>query len=45
MTPLGFLKGLDNPYVETELIAGLEKHWKRLADERDKWPTEMSNEL
>jgi hypothetical protein len=45
MTPLGFLKGLDNPYVATSSIADMEKHWEQLADERDKWPAGIIDEL
>jgi hypothetical protein len=38
MTPLGFLNGLDAPYVAGDSIANMQKHWDELADERNKWP-------
>jgi hypothetical protein len=41
MTPLGFLKGLDTPYVTAESIAEMQKHWDELADERNNWPREQ----
>ena len=45
MTPLGFLKGLDHPYVQTEFKAKMEEHWKQLADERDEWLKSITNDL
>lgn len=37
MQPLGFLNGLDSPYVTTESIAKMDAHWDELEVERNTW--------
>jgi len=45
MPPLGLLKGLDSPYVFAESIVSMQEHWDQLADERNKWPRGIVDEL
>src|SRR5664280_1956024 len=45
MTPLGFLQGLDSPFVSADSIANMQKHWEQLANERNRWPSGISGEL
>ena len=42
MPPLGLLHGLDYPYVSAASIQDMLKHWDRLSDERNKWPSQKS---
>jgi hypothetical protein len=37
MPPLGFLKGLDNPYASTDSITRMQEYWDQLVKERDEW--------
>lgn len=45
MQPLGFLKGLDAPYVSTETIAKMDAHWDELEAERNTWSKGYENDL
>jgi hypothetical protein len=45
MPPLGLLKGLESPYVSADSIASMQEHWDQLADERNKWPRGIGDEL
>jgi hypothetical protein len=45
MQPLGFLNGLDAPYVTPETITEMDKHWDALEAERNTWSHGYENEL
>jgi hypothetical protein len=45
MPPLGLFKGLDSPYVSADSIPRMYEHWDQLADERNKWPKGIRDEL
>jgi hypothetical protein len=45
MQPLGFLKGLDAPYVTTETIAKMDAHWDELEAERNTWSKGYESDL
>jgi hypothetical protein len=45
MQPLGFLHGLDAPYVPTEMIAKMNAHWDELEAERNTWSRGYEDDL
>jgi hypothetical protein len=45
MQPLGFLHGLDAPYVTTEMIAKMNTHWDELKAERNTWSKGYEDDL
>lgn len=45
LQPLGFLNGLDAPYVATETIAKMDANWDELEAERNTWSKGYENDL
>ncbi len=45
MQPLGLLKSLDSPYVDTAMIEHMQHHWDQLTADRNRWKDGYREEL
>jgi hypothetical protein len=45
MQPLGFLAGLDSPYVSAGSIETLYQRWQKLTSDREEWVSQIDKEI